>query len=209
MIRIAIVEDIKRLANSLKTTIELCADFSVTLLASNGKELINALQKDVVVDVIFMDLNMPEMNGIETTRYVSRRWPKIKVVVSTVFLDEQNIFEAILAGASGYLLKDEEPREVHHAIYEVINGGVPMSTTIAQKALNLIRNGRPKQMPQIDYGLTRRETEILEHLGKGLTYEQIASNLFISVGTVRKHTENIYRKLQVNNRIEAINKGFN
>lgn len=206
MIRVAIAEDIGRLADALKTTIELCADFQVKFVVPNGKQLIHTLQKNHAVDVVFMDLNMPEMNGVEATAQVASRWPSIKVIVSTVFYDEDNIFDAILAGANGYLLKDEKPAEVHRAIHQVLDGGAPMSATIAQKSLNLIRNGRPEKRPKPDYGLTPRETEILEHLSTGLTYDQIAFNLFISSGTVRKHTENIYRKLQVNNRMEAVNK---
>ena len=102
--------------------------------------------------------------------------------------------------------KDEKPEEIHRAIYQVLDGGVPMSPLIARKSLNLIRTGRPSEREKVDYGLTARETEILEHLSNGLSYDQIASNLFISKGTVRKHIENTYRKLQVNNKVEAIKK---
>lgn len=206
MIRIAIAEDISRLAETLKNKIELLPDFEVKFIAANGKELINELNKNHNVDVIFMDINMPVMNGVEATKAVCMRWPNIKLIISSVYDDEDNIFDAILAGAAGYLLKDERPEELHRAIYQVLKGGVPMSPIVARKSLNLIRNGVPKTKEKIDYGLTPRETEILEHLSKGLSYEQIASNLFISNGTVRKHVENIYRKLQVNNKVEAIQK---
>jgi DNA-binding NarL/FixJ family response regulator len=155
-----------------------------------------------------MDINMPEMNGIEATAFITNRWPNIKIIMSTVFDDEQNLFNAIMAGASGYLLKDEPPQKIHRSIYEALEGGAPMSPLIAKKALSMIKTGVPEESKKeiIDYGLTDREIEVLEHLSKGLSYEQIADNLFISYGTVRKHVENTYRKLKVNNRIEAIDK---
>ncbi len=206
MIRVAIAEDIERLAQALKNKIELLPDFTVSFIASDGRDLLKKLHHNHNIDVIFMDINMPVMNGIEATEKVSQRWPQIKVVVSSVYDDEENIFNTILAGAMGYLLKDERPEEIHRAIYHVLDGGVPMSATIARKALHLIKHGRPDTRKKIDYGLTARETEILQHLSQGLSYDQIAGNLFISNGTVRKHVENIYRKLQVNNKVEAIKK---
>lgn len=206
MIRIGIAEDIGRLAETLKQKIELSNDFEVSFIAENGNVLVDKMNENHNVDVIFMDINMPVLDGIKATSKISQRYPKIKIIMSSVFDDEEHIFDAILAGATGYLLKDDKPTDIHRYIYLALEGGVPMSTEIAQKALNLIRNGRPKEPKKVDYGLTTRETEILEHLSTGLQYQQIADNLFISKGTVRKHVENIYRKLQVNNKVEAIQK---
>jgi DNA-binding NarL/FixJ family response regulator len=208
MIRVAIAEDINRIAETMKQKILLSPDFSIEYMATNGKEIIQYLQKDHAIDVIIMDINMPEMDGIEATAFISQRWPNIKIIMSTVFDDEQNIFNAIVAGASGYLLKDETPQKIHRSIFEAMDGGAPMNQLIARKALTLIKTGKPEiqKSEQVDYGLSDRETEVLEHLSKGLSYEQIADNLFISYGTVRKHVENIYRKLRVNNRTEAIDK---
>ena len=208
MIRIAIVEDINRIAETLEEKILLSSDFTVVIRATTGKEIIQHLQKNHSVDVIIMDINMPEMNGIEATAFITNRWPNIKIIMSTVFDDEQNLFNAIMAGASGYLLKDEPPQKIHRSIYEALEDGAPMSPLIAKKALSMIKTGVPEESKKeiIDYGLTEREIEVLEHLSKGLSYEQIADNLFISYGTVRKHVENTYRKLKVNNRIEAIDK---
>jgi len=208
MIRVAIVEDISRIAETLKQKILLSPDFCIVNMASNGKEIIHLLQKDHALDVIIMDINMPEMDGIEATEFITQRWPHIKIIMSTVFDDEQNLFNAIMAGANGYLLKDETPQKIHRSIYEALEGGAPMSQIIARKALALIKTGKPESSKtvKVDYGLSEREQEVLEHLSKGLSYEQIADNLFISYGTVRKHVENIYRKLRVNNRTEAIDK---
>ncbi len=206
MIKIAIVEDITPIAEALKAKTLLSPDFKLKFIAPNGAEIIKFLERDHNVDVIIMDINMPEMNGIEATNLISQRWPHIKIIMSSVFDDEQNLFDAMLAGACGYLLKDEPPLKLHRSIYEALEGGMPMSAMIAKKALQLIRKSSPSQSNknQVDYQLTDRETEVLEQLSKGLTYDQIAECLFISYGTVRKHVENIYRKLGVNNRTGAI-----
>jgi DNA-binding NarL/FixJ family response regulator len=208
MIRIAIAEDITRIAETLKEKVELAPDFKVQFIASNGKEMIQMLQKNHNIDVILMDINMPEQNGIETTKQVVNRWPNIKIVMSTVFDDEHYIFDAIIAGASGYLMKDEPPAKIHRSIYEALEGGAPMSPAIARKSLEIMRKGKPSEgrIPSEEYNLTNRETEMLEHLAKGLSYEQIADNLFISYGTVRKHIENVYKKLKVHNKVEAVQK---
>ena len=206
MIRIAIAEDISRIAQTLKEKLELSNDFKVQFIAPNGKELLKELNHNHNVDVILMDINMPIMNGIEATQQVTQRWPNIKVIMCTVFDDEENIFKAILAGASGYLMKDERPEKVHRAVFEALEDGAPMSPSIAKKALSILRNGASQTTQTEDFELTKREIEILEHLSKGLSYGQIADNLFISSGTVRKHIENIYRKLQVHNKVEAIQK---
>jgi DNA-binding NarL/FixJ family response regulator len=206
MISIAIAEDNRRIADMLRTKIEAYPDQRVRFLAENGSELIKQLHRNQV-QVIIMDISMPLMDGIEATRQVMARWPQIKVIICSVFDDEDNVFQAILAGACGYLLKEEGQQAIHEAIREALDGGAPMSPAIARKALALIRNGRPRPAaPVDDAGLTKREIEILEHLSKGLSYDQIADNLNISSGTVRKHIENIYRKLQVTNKVDAVRK---
>lgn len=206
MIRIAIAEDNLKIAEVLKAKIELVPDFKVMMVAENGKDLFEQLRKNYHIEVVFMDINMPVINGIEATRLVVNRYPNIKVIISSIYDDEDNIFEAIVSGAVGYILKDAKTEEIHRAIYEVLEGGVPMSPEIARKALKLIKSGKPSHVKEVDYGLTSREIEILTHLSKGLQYDEIADNLSISKGTVRKHIENIYHKLQVNNKVEAIQK---
>ena len=206
MIKIIIAEDISKLALAMKEKVEFGVEFKVTDISSNGKELIERLEQNHAVDVIIMDINMPEMNGIEATKIITNKWPNIKIVMSTIFDDEQNIFDAIMAGASGYMLKDEPPEKVHRSIYEAIEGGAPMSPMIAKKALNLLRNSKLQQENSDDYKLTKRELEVLEQIAKGLSYDQISNNLFISYGTAKKHVENIYTKMKVHNKIEAIEK---
>lgn len=206
-IRILIAEDNSRLARTLIDKLNLFDDqLSVRGWESHGKALLQHLEVDAHVDLILMDIQMPVLDGIETTRVVKQKYPQIKVIMSTVFDEENYILEAIMAGANGYLLKDERPDKLMEAITEVMDGGAPMSGSVARKALNLIRYGAREETAEsaVDFNLTKREIEILEQLATGLNYNQIAENLFISPGTVRKHIENIYQKLHVHNKVEAV-----
>ncbi len=207
MVRVGIAEDIPRIARMLADKLKESGAVQVVWCAKNGKEAIAMLNRDSEIDVLLMDIGMPVMNGIDATREICRRWNNVRVIMSTIFDDDENIFNAILAGASGYLMKDESPESIYIAIQDVLNGGAPMSSGIARKALQLIRTGNPaEQKAGIDFQITDREKDILEHLAKGETYTQMAESLFISVGTVRTHIENIYRKLQVTNKMEAVQK---
>lgn len=201
-----ITEDLPRLAKMLRENLEMSPSFKVTGHALHGKELLEQLaQLPSLPDIVLMDIQMPVMDGIAATAALKSRHPQVKVVMATVFDDEENIFHAILAGADGYLMKDEPPQVLHRALQEVMEGGAPMSPSIARKALLLLRKS-PAQpaSPQPEHDLSEREIELLEQLSKGLKYEQIGQNLHISTGTVRKHIENIYRKLQVHNKLEAV-----
>lgn len=203
-IHIAIAEDNHIAVKSITEKLSHYDDIVIDLIAHNG----NALLKEALltdIDLILMDLDMPILNGIDTTKKVKQLYPKIKILVLTTFDDDVKIFDAIMAGANGYLLKEEPKDIVYRSIKETFEGGAAMSAIIALKALNLIRNPyQHSNKTPIDFGLTQREVEVLEYLKNGLTYEQLANNMFISVGTIRKHVENIYRKLQVNNKVSAV-----
>lgn len=207
MITIGVVDDIPKLGLALKDKIEAAPEFDVKFVALNGTEAISYLNQERV-DCILMDINMPEMDGIEATQQIMDKWPGSKVIMCTVFSDEQNLFDAIMAGAIGYLLKDEPPQKIHRSIYEALEGGAPMSPSMARKSLKLISSipGKEKKSLAEDYQLTKRETEVLEWVSKGHSYEQVADKLFISYGTVRKHVENCFKKLRVHSKLEAVNK---
>lgn len=203
---VAIAEDnafaLKVVVDKLSTV----ESVSIKHIAHHGRELLEKMAKDSVVDIVLMDIEMPVMNGIDATVQLKKKYPQVGVVMLTTFDDDEKIFQAIMAGASGYLLKDENAANIHQALLDIENGGAPMSPGIALKVLNLVRQPLTKKEPEPGFQLTAREIELLEQLKNGLTYDQIASNLFISNGTVRKHIENIYRKLQVNNKVEAVQK---
>lgn len=204
MIKIAIAEDNNFLAQAIEEKLSYFDDLKFKFRGINGAELIGKLEADHNIDVILMDIQMPEMDGIKATELVKNKYPHIKIIMLTVFDDEDNIFRSIQAGADGYLLKDENAGAIHEGILEILDGGAPMSSSIALKALKLLRNPIQQTESTNNYELTSREVEVLEHLSKGLNYSEIADNLNISSGTVRKHVENTYRKLQVHNKMEAV-----
>lgn len=204
MIKIAVAEDNPALTRAICENIAMNDSFSLCFTAENGQQLLGLLP-DSRPDVILMDINMPVMNGIEATRRVKALYPEIKIIMLTVFDDGDNIFNSILAGATGYVLKDEKPARLFSAIEEAVEGGAPMSPVIAQKTLMLLRGKSQEAVPENnDYNLSKRELEILNFLSQGLDYNQIADKIFISPKTVRKHIENIYTKLQAHNKVEAI-----
>lgn len=208
-IRVAIAEDKPYLARSIREKLELFPDsIAFQFHAENGLHLLEHLETNHALDAILMDIEMPEMDGIAATAVVAERWPHIRVIMLTVFDDEQRIFGAIQAGAMGYLLKDEPPAVLRDSIRMIMEGGAPMSPSIAARSLQLLRDPSRavSARPSLDFDLTRREIQVLEQLSQGLEYQAIAENLFISPATVRKHIENIYRKLQVNNKMRAVKK---
>ncbi|TRX41513.1 response regulator [Flavobacterium restrictum] len=211
MIKIAIVDDNSFLIKAAQEKLSFFEDFSLKFSADNGFDLVEKLEKNHNVDLILMDIEMPKMNGIDATCFVKQKYPQIKIIMLTVFDNDENIFNAIKAGADGYLLKEVNPKELHQGILDTMNGGATMTPSIAMKTLKLFRN--PIDFAVVanceDIKLTTREIEVLEQLSKGLKYNLIADNLFLSVGTIRKHIENIYTKLQVHNKLEAIQKAKN
>ena len=211
MIKLAIVDDNTFLQKAIQDKLDFFDDIDLKFKANHGEDLLEKLEKNHNLDVILMDIEMPKMNGIEATEIVKSKFPQIKIIMLTVFDNDENIFKSIKAGADGYLLKEVTPEELHNAIIETLNGGAIMTPSIALKTLKLFRN--PELFENIpskeEYNLTPREIEVLEQLSKGLKYTAIAENLFLSAGTIRKHVENIYAKLQVHNKLEAIQKAKN
>jgi|UniRef100_UPI00404B6C25 DNA-binding NarL/FixJ family response regulator len=207
-IKIAIVDDNSFLINAVKEKLSFFEDLNFKFSAMNGSELLVKLEDNHNLDLILMDIEMPVLNGIETTEIVKQKFPQIKIIMLTVFDNDENIFNAIKAGADGYLLKEINAKDLHDGIIETLNGGAAMNPSIALKTLKLLRNPITIQnkQDQEDIQLTSRETDVLEQLSKGLNYIKIAENLILSTGTVRKHIENIYKKLQVHNKLEAVQK---
>jgi len=207
-IKIAIIDDNTFLINAVKEKLSFFEDLDFKFSAMNGSELLTKLEDNSNLDLILMDIEMPVLNGIETTEIVKQKYPHIKIIMLTVFDNDENIFNAIKAGADGYLLKEINAEDLHDGIMDTLNGGAAMNPSIALKTLKLLRNpiNIENQKDQDDIQLTQRETDVLEQLSKGLNYNKIAKNLILSPATVRKHIENIYRKLQVHNKLEAVQK---
>jgi DNA-binding NarL/FixJ family response regulator len=217
MIKIAIVDDHPGVRTALEKLIS----------GSEGLELVGSYgdaQEAIVLiplmkpDIVLMDIHLGgDLSGIDCIRHLKKDYPELLFIICTVYEDDERIFDALCAGASGYLLKRTVPEELLRCLREVYEGGAPMSALIARKVVSVFqvndsggwgwnplhaKNG--KALPV----LSNRENEILQQLARGFLYKEIAANLFISPETVRKHVYHIYEKLQVGNRVEAINKYF-
>lgn len=206
MIKIAIVDDNLFLQKTVQEKLSFFEDIEIKSKSLNGKELLQKLEKNSNLDLILMDIEMPEMNGVEATAEVKKRYPHIKILMLTVFDNDEKIFKSIKAGADGYLLKEINPQELYNSIKETLSGGAAMTPSIALKTLKLLREPQvfETEEEKEKITLTAREIQVLEQLSKGLKYDAIAENLILSKGTIRKHVENIYAKLQVHNKLEAV-----
>ena len=202
-ISIAIVEDEKNYNNALKKVINYQDDMKVVGQFFDGNTALKNLS-DISPDVVMMDIQLQDMLGIEIIEKLRKDMPKTQFIMCTSFEDDEMIFNSLKAGAMGYLIKGESMDKILSSIRDVYNGGAPMSLSIARKVLSHFE----KKLPEIkDFDeLTAREKEILELLSQGLLYKEIADRKFISIDTVKKHVGNIYRKLHVSNKVEAINK---
>lgn len=208
MIRIAITEDNAIALKSLEEKLAGFNDILVKHTAKNGSEILENLKQNPLIDVILMDIEMPVMNGIEATAKIKELYPQIKIVMITIYDDDDYIFNAIKAGADSYILKDTRAGKIYETLTDTLNGGSVMSPSIAIKALQLLKGAAhvKSSAKQETLLLSDRETEILEQLSKGMTNKNIAEKLFISPFTVKRHIENIYKKLQAQNRIDLIEK---
>jgi DNA-binding NarL/FixJ family response regulator len=208
-ISVGIVDDNPKLLESLKRNFDLFEEIEVAFTALGGTKALLCLE-DTSPDVILMDIEMPGIDGIETTKRILKEYPHVKVMMLTVFDQEDKIFSAVLNGASGYILKDEKPTRIVQCIEEVVDGGAPMSPKIASLTLKIIKHQQGlavKQEPE-NFGLTSREMDVLELVANSKNYQEIAEKLFVSPKTVRKHIENIYRKLHVHNKLDAVKIGM-
>lgn len=207
-LKVSIVDDNSFLIKTIKEKLSFFDDISVKHTSINGSDLLNKLEENHNLDVILMDIEMPVLNGIETTQIIKQKYPHIKVIMLTVFDNDENIFNAIKAGADGYLLKEIDPESLYNGIKDTLNGGAAMNPSIALKTLKLLRNPIDIENPveKEEISLSSREIDVLEQLAAGLSYTVIADNLFLSPSTIRKHIENIYKKLQVHNKLEAVQK---
>jgi DNA-binding NarL/FixJ family response regulator len=197
LIKVFIYDDNVSRRDSLKALLELSPEMKFVGEASNCKHIV-ANMDTAFPDVILMDINMPEVNGIEGLKTVKQQFPHIKVLMQTVFDDTDLVFECIKNGASGYILKQDTPQRILQAIQEVYEGGAVMNPSIALKVLNYFKPQK-NESP-----LSEREQQVLQGLAEGLSYKMIADKLFLSFHTVNSHVKKIYEKLHVSSLGEAI-----
>jgi len=204
-ISLSIVEDLDEVREGLKQFISLNPEFKVLDTFKTAEEALYDIPR-LQPDIVIMDINLPGMNGIECIREIKTKVPRTQFMMFTVYENDEKVFEALKAGASGYLLKNTGLVQLIEALQELHKGGSPMSANIARKLVTVFREKESSEIPV--ESLSKRETEILQLLSKGLLYKEIADQLSISVSTVRQHIHKIYEKLHVQNRTEAINKAF-
>jgi two-component system, NarL family, response regulator LiaR len=203
---VVIVEDNADIRNSLK---ELLSNDDEILCVATYENAETALKEipEILPDIVLMDIGLPKMNGIDCIKNLKPICPGVQYMICTIYDEDEKIFEALAAGANSYILKRSKQEVLIEAIKDLYEGGSPMSSDIARK---IVRSFQKKEIKtQIsDYKITPREIEILGLLAEGLSYKEIAAQIFISVKTIRKHIYNIYEKLHVHSRLEALNKFF-
>lgn len=214
-VQVAIVDDKASNRSILRNKLMRHPGFEITLVAENGKDFLDKMQSlpvEKIPEVVLMDLEMPEMDGVDAVAAGSYLYPLVKFVMLTIFDDEEKIFKAIKAGAFGYLLKDESSENITEVLNQMHENGVgPISPGIAYKILQLVQNNtvslhqkKTAENEKTPFNLTEREQEILKLLVQGLLYKEIGDRLDISPNTAKKHVLNIYAKLHVNSKTQAL-----
>ena len=203
-IKVSIVEDLTEVREGLA---ELVSSDKELLMMENFDNAESAIEKLPALepDIVVMDINLPGMSGIECIKIMKEKCPGTQFMMFTVYETDEKVLQALQAGATGYLLKRTEPKRILESIKELNQGGSPMSSNIARKLVNIFLHEKVKTKKEI---LSGRENEVLQLLADGLLYKEIADRLHIGHGTVRQHIHNIYEKLHVQNRTEAVNKYF-
>ena len=205
-LKICIYDDDETLRDSITSLLSLEVDFEIVCAKKNPMHVLDDIAQ-YAPDAILMDIEMPTMTGIEGVKKIRTKYTDLPVIMLTVFEDADNIYQAICAGASGYLLKKTDPEIIALGIKDVLNGGAPMTSSIAKKVLKLMAPS-PTIASSTEEVLSKREIELLTLMAKGNSYKMIAAILFISVETVRSHVKNIYKKLHVNNASGAVSKAI-
>jgi DNA-binding NarL/FixJ family response regulator len=207
MISVAIVEDNKTIREGLATLINSTPGFACRYAYGDCESFLSELE-DSTADVVLMDIGLPGINGIEGVKRAKKIDPGLDILMLTVYEDNEIVYDALCAGACGYLVKKTPPSRLLDAIREIHEGGSPMSSLIARKVINTFQKSKIPQNEDSDFDLTNREKEVLQSLGEGNNYQEISESLFISVDTVRHHIRNIYRKLHVHSQTQAVAKAI-
>jgi DNA-binding NarL/FixJ family response regulator len=204
-ITVVLVEDNSEYRNGMNYVLQMFRGVKVLADFSNAEDLLEVIDS-IIPDVILMDIGLPGISGIEATKLIHKSYPRIKTVILTVFEDDDNVFNAICSGAIGYLTKPVMPDQLMEAVENAFDGGTPMSPRIARRVLEMFNKFAPPE--KADYNLTEREMEVLNYLVQGFDYKDIADAMFISIYTVRAHIRNVYDKLHVHSKSQAVSKAL-
>lgn len=200
-----IIEDDDSIREGISSFLNSLDEFTCAGAYDSCEKAVGKIDSDTLPDIVLMDISLKGMSGIEGVLRLKTSFPELKIIMLTVYEDDQKIFDSLRAGASGYLLKRTPLENIADAIKDALSGGAPMTPTIARKVLNYFYTSKKAKT---NYDLTSREKEILEQLVAGLSYKKISEELFISVDTVRSHIKNTYQKLQVHSKSEAVAKAL-
>jgi DNA-binding NarL/FixJ family response regulator len=205
IIAVAVIEDQREVREGVAILINRATGYRCVGSFRSMEEALARLGQQAP-DAILVDIGLPGMSGIDGIRLLKERFPAVTLLAFTVYDDDENIFDALCAGASGYLLKNTAPTRLLESLREVVTGGAPMSPEVARKVVKLFREVRPPH--RVDHQLTRQETEIIKLLVEGHSYKTAAAELGISINTVSFHLRNVYTKLQVHSNTEAVSKAL-
>jgi len=205
-VKVAIFEDNNSFRDMLYYLIDGDQNFKCVGAFANCKNIYSVIEK-TKPDIVLMDIGLPEISGIEAVKILKEKFPDLKILMQTIFDDNEKIFQSICAGASGYILKNTSPQRILQCITEAYHGGAPISPSVATKVLKMVQLTPDKKKDQL-FNLTEREKEILQYLVEGMSYKLIASECFLSIDTVRFHIKSIYEKLHVHSKSEAVVKAL-
>lgn len=203
---VGIVEDNKKIRDLIQRYLDMQDDLQCPVAVDSVEEMLEYLKEQEPPDVLLMDIQLPGMSGIKGIGIIKQMYPDIEIIMLTIYHDSHKIFDSLVAGASGYLLKHTSLPEIKESIITLLEGGAPMSPQIARKVISHFN--KPKKKSEEDHGLTPREQDIINGLVDGLSYKLIADRFDISIDTVRAHIRNIYKKLHVNSKAEVIAKSL-
>lgn len=204
---VGIVEDNTKIRDLIQRYLDMQDELDCPVAVDSVEEMLEYLENHNPPDVLLMDIQLPGMSGIQGIGIIKQKYPDMEIIMLTIYHDSHKIFDSLVAGASGYLLKHTSLPEIKESIQTLLNGGAPMSPQIARKVIGHFKKPKKKASEE-DYGLTPREQDIINGLVDGLSYKLIADRYDISIDTVRAHIRNIYRKLHVNSKAEVIAKSL-
>lgn len=202
---IAIVEDNKIIREGLELYFKNDSQFSCDISVDSVEALLQSVSRSSEIDVVLLDINLPGMSGIEGIRHIKHQYPDVYIIMLTIFKDEKHVFDALKAGANGYLLKNTPLKSIKKGVLQILEEGAPISPLVAKKIINHFNPQKSNKEDGFEK-LTSREIEVLQALSEGQPFKNIADNLFVTIDTIRYHSKNIYKKLNVNSKLGAVKK---
>ncbi len=202
---IAIVEDNKIIREGLELYFKNDSQFSCDIAVDSVEAFLQSIGRCSEIDVVLLDINLPGMSGIEGIRHIKHQYPDVYIIMLTIFKDEKHVFDALKAGANGYLLKNTPLKSIKKGVLQILEEGAPISPLVAKKVINYFNPQKSNKEDGFEK-LTSREIEVLQALSEGAPFKNIADKLFVTIDTVRYHSKNIYRKLNVNSKLGAVKK---